>query len=536
MSRKRNDVLNSPYPVSRPERTPESYEDFLDSLQSLFNGGDAEAFFDAIDEAPARWQRKPELMLSKAVGFLRSGDDEGAKKVLAEIERTHPKFAPLYFYKAGLYIQDMCPAHALRMINRVRSVGMLDDEAEQGMNEIGQVARQLISETADELGVSYEKMEKASWFHEAAQEKLSSGQWQVAEQNAREAARLIPNWTSPRNNRSYALYYLGRMNEALTEANAVLAQQPDNLHALKNLAVFHAGLGEDDKARGYSARMALHLQSLPPDSDEVNIIISVLGLVNDDDTLWTLAQKYLKRDDEDLLEGSWHTLGVAAIHSGHLREAQKLLEKIEQYYEPAKSLAVEVRKALKTSGRIPSTSVYSIIGLLLPKTVIEELIEMLGRYLNDERLPQHIQKKMEDYIQKRPFVVNGLLRMMADPEAAEIIPSLLLSFNQPDVDARLLGFALGNLGTSQQRLQVLSKMAQEGREVPPSPIRFWNEEIGEWMDVDFTAQMLSDDVDLNISPKAAIWAEKAQTAQDDEVRTDNTWLTQKGLKSPTVHP
>jgi len=513
--RNRNDQSKSPYPVSQPGIPSESYEEFLERLQTLFEGEDAELFFEAIEQAPVRWQRKPELMLAKALGLLRAGDGDEARKNLDEIERTHPRFAPIYFYKASLYIENVFPSHTLRMIDKVHALGTLDEEAEHTMGEMDKVSRQLLNETAAELGVSYEKMEKASWYHEAAQEKLDLGQWVSAEQMAREAIRLIPNWSSPRNNRSYVLYFMGKVSDAFAEANAVLAGQPDNLHALKNLVIFHTGLGEDDKAREYAVRMSTHLQTLPPDASEVDMIISALGLLNDDETLWTLAQKYSKRDDEDLLDVSWHFLGIAAIHGGHLKEARKLLEKIEQYYEPAAALAIEVRKALKADSRIPSMPVYSTLGLLLPGIIIEQLIEILGKHSKDEQIPRHIQKKLDEYIQKRPFVINGLFRLLNEPGAAEAIPNLLLLFNQPDIDARLLAYALGDQGTNQQRLHVLSAMSQIGRQVPASPIRFWNEETGEWMEVDFTAQMLSDDIELNISPKAAMWAQKAQEAQDE---------------------
>lgn len=263
---KRNDLSKSQFPFSQPANEVASYEDFLSQLEELFNGEDAEAFFEAIENAPVRWQRKSEVMISKVVGLLRAGEEEDAKKVLDEIERIHPKFAPLYYYKANLYIQNMYLAHAVRMIHKVRALGTLDDEAEKSMSEMEAVANKMIMETAVELGVSYEQMEKASWYHEAAQEKMSSGQWLGAEQNAREATRLIPKWSAPRNNCSYILYFMGRINEAFTEANAVLAPDPQNLYALKNLVIFHAGLGEDDKAREFSTRMTAYLQTMPEDA------------------------------------------------------------------------------------------------------------------------------------------------------------------------------------------------------------------------------------------------------------------------------
>jgi tetratricopeptide (TPR) repeat protein len=519
MFRRKDDASKSPYPISLPEREGESYEDFLNRLQRLFEDADQDKFWEAIDSAPARWQRKPEFMLARAVALMRDGDRMEAKKIFDEIERTHPRFAPLYFYKASLYMEDVFPAHTLRMIGKLHSMGTMDDESEQAMKEMETIARQLIQESADSFGVSYEKMEKASWYHEAAQEKMNAGQWGPAEQMAREALRQIPGWTSPRNNRAYVLFFMGKIDEALKEAQGVLAQQPDNVYALKNLVIFYTGLGEDENARQSAARMAAQLQHLPPDAVEVDAIISALGLVNDDETLWTLAQKYLKRDFEDLFETSWFSLGVAAVRTGHLREAKKLLEMVEEYDERAQSLAADVRRAIKAGKSVSPKPGHSTIGLLLPALTLNELIEMLGKYGQEDRLPPHIQKKLEDYIEKRPFVVNGLLHLLNEPGASEAVPHLLLQFNKPEIDARLRSFALGDVGTKQQRLNVLTALAEMGREVPPNPVRFWDEEAGEWREVDFSSQMLSDDIELNISPKASVWAQKAQAAEkvDDKI-------------------
>lgn len=518
MFRKKDNMSNSPYPVSLPASDNESFEDFLNRVQRYFDEGDEDAFWDAVDSAPARWQRKPEFMLVKAVGLLRRDDETEAKQILSEVERAYPRYLPVYFYQATLYMQDFFPAHVLRAINKIRAAGTLDSEADKEMQTMENASRAMIAELASELKVPLERMEKASWYHEAAQEKMEFGQWAVAEQMIREVLRLIPHWSSPRNNRSYVHYFMGRVSEALTEANAVLEQHPNDLHALKNLVIFHAGLSQDDRAREYSMRMAAQLDTLPQDAVEVDTIILVLGLMRDVDRLWALAQHYVKLDVETLMENSWYALAVAAIHAGHLKEARKLLEKIEQDYEPAAPLAVEVRKALKTAD--PPSLKPELPGaiLLLPVIVINELAEMMGKHMMDE-LPRHVQKKLHEYVQKRPFVINGLFRLLTEPQASEIIPSLLLSLNQPEVNERLLAFALGNVGTKQQRLDVLSAMAQMGRELPPGPICFWDEEASEWRDVDFMAQMISDDIELNISPKASVWAQKAQRAEDVEEKT-----------------
>src|SRR5574341_1981193 len=104
MFRRKDVVSKSPYPISLPEREGESYDDFIERLEKLYNDADQDGFWEAVDSAPARWQRKPEFMLTRAVGLLRDDERTDAKRIFDEIERTHPRFAPLYYYRASMYM------------------------------------------------------------------------------------------------------------------------------------------------------------------------------------------------------------------------------------------------------------------------------------------------------------------------------------------------------------------------------------------------------------------------------------------------
>ncbi|MBK6645347.1 MAG: hypothetical protein IPG44_06275 [Anaerolineales bacterium] len=519
MFRKNQNPPRSGFPFSHPSNSPEpaeTFDEFMERLQSIFESEDADAYFDAIESAPARWQRKPEFMTAKAVGHFRAGEDEGMR-VLDEIERVHPKYAPTYYYKAIYYIQRMFPARTLRMLNRAHALAEMDDNAEAHMAEMEKLAKGMIGDSAKMLGAPYETMEKAGLCNEVAQEKLAAGEWAAAEQQAREALRLIPHWVSPRNNRSFVLYYAGKVQEAIAEARKVLETEPENFHALKNLTIFYIGLNEEENAREYSRAMKDRVQKAGDDFAEYDTAISVLGLMSDHAALWELGQKFLKRDPDELMEMSWHSLGIAALRFGKNKEAQKLLEKAGEFYEPAFELASELRRSLKSGKTLVAPSYYSSsLGTLLPQVAVEDLIDILSKYKGDGDPPPYLQKKLDQYLQPRPYVINGLLKMLPDPNSAAPVSGMLLSICRPDVDARLLEFALGDQGDDNARLKVLSALAQNGRTIPPNPIRFWSVELGEWREVEFSGQMLTDDIELNISEEAAQWVEKAQRSADNE--------------------
>jgi tetratricopeptide (TPR) repeat protein len=509
----------SGFPFSQPFNKPavsESYEEFLERMESLFNEDDPDAYFDAIESAPARWRRKPELMTAKAVGHFRMGEADEGMQVLNEVERVHPKFAPLYYYKAMHFMQQMFPACVLRNLEKVHSLGTLDESAEEQIAIMDNVARGMIQELANELGASFVIMQKASWHNEMAQEKLSAGQWQASEQHAREAVRLIPNWASPRNNRAFVLYYMGKTQDAIAEAEKTLSLDAKNFHALKNLVLFYSGLGRDAEAHPYIKTIRQIILSSLDNLREADLVISLLGFLNEHELLWKIGQKYLKRGDDELFDVSWYTLGVAALLQGHIKEGRKLLEKTSDFYEAADDLLDELDEAEQRKRRPLIPSVYYLsLSFVLPAAILAELIEILSKHKGDGDIPPHIARKLDDYLKSRPFVINGLLRMLPDPYVSKGVPGMLLSLNRPELDARLLEFALGQEGGDKERTNVLFALSQEGRaEMLPSPLRFWNAELGEWRDVELMGQILTDDIDLNISETAARVMEKAQQTED----------------------
>jgi tetratricopeptide (TPR) repeat protein len=192
------------------------------------------------------------------------------------------------------------------------------------------------------------------------------------------------------------------------------------------------------------------------------------------------------------------------------------LEKTSEFYDPASDLLDELddAKRQRRTPLIPSVY-YPSLNLILPANILMEVIEILSKHKDDESIPPHIARKLDDYLKTRPFVINGLLRMLSDPYASKGVPGILLSLNRPDLDARLLEFVLGQEGGNKERMNVLFALSQEGRtEMLPSPIRFWDAEKGEWRDVELLGQMLTDDIELNISEAAARVMEKAQQTED----------------------
>lgn len=523
MFSKQRNLKPSGFPFSKPSRPPEpseSYEEFLERLEVLFNEDSPDAYFEAIDSAPMHWRRKPELMTAKAVGHFRMGEADEGMRILNEVERTHPRYAPVNYYKAQHFMQLMFPACVLRHLEKVRAHGTMDESAEDQIASMDRAARMLIQDYADGLGVSFEIMQKASWHNEMAQQKMAEGQWQASEQYAREAARLIPHWLSPRNNRAFVLYYMGKTEEAIAEAKKNLSLDEKNFHALKNLVLFYSGLGRDAEAQPYIEAVRQIILSSLNDLREPDLVISLLGFLNEHELLWKIAQKYLKRGDESLFDESWYILGVAALRQGRVKEGRKLLEKTGDFYRPAGDLLDELDKAArrKKPPYIPPVY-YPSLGFVLPAVILREIIEIFSKHKGDGDIPPHIARKLDDYLSKRPFVINGLLRMLADPYASTGVPAMLLSLNRPELDARLLEFALGKEGGDKERANVLLALSQAGRtDMLPSPLRIWSAEEGEWREVELTGQMLTDDIELKISDAAARVIEKSQQAKDPKER------------------
>jgi len=512
---------SSQFPISEPanKRTQvsSSRNDDLFDIESLLKKGNSEEALARMDSAPKWMKRSPEFVLMHATTLMEYGNLEEGGLMLRELERKNPKFIPLYLPLATWYMLSDWPSHALRAVRKVLSAPKFDDEAHELAQSLSDGAKEMIQFLASTYELPFEKAEQASWYNEQAQLVLFDNNLTEAEHMAKEALIIAPTWTAPRNNFAHALYFNGKCLQAIAEAETVIRDDPDNIHGLNNLVIFHTGLGHEDKAPEYARRLFELSSKYEKDAGEIDVIISGLAIIEDTDSLWELAQRYLRTREDTLLLRSWHCLGVAAARLGHFKEAKKLFERSlgDENTQVADLPLEKVNAAIKTGkAKLLWPPMYPGLEILFPERQMKEWTEIVGKVNDDSPTPGQ-QRKINAFLEKYPFVFQAFKRLLWIEDATELGASALVMVNTPGGDAEILRFAFNDSGDNNSRMSAIMMLIDAGRYSPDEAVKFWDTNTEEWIDAQLFSQRI-EDVDYNVKPQTADLMDRSSRTKDPQ--------------------
>ncbi|MHB0988054.1 MAG: tetratricopeptide repeat protein [Bellilinea sp.] len=510
----------SSFPIQQPSNIdPEPSKipaaDIEQALEAALEAENYTRALEVLDAAP-RWMKKqPEFMLIRVTVLLSLGDDPEALRLLREIERKNPRFTVLYLPLAMLYMDHEWPAHALKAAKRALSDRDLTDENRVSLEQLMIEATEFIQYHAAQFGLSFETMQRACIFHEQAQIAMDENKLSEVDTFSREAVKIAPNWNPPHNNRAQALYFLGKTKEAIDVSEAVLARDAENTFAMSSLVTYHLGLNQPEQAREYANRLGKLSHKFPPDSMEIEHVITALALVEDTSALWKIAKRYLNAAPDTLFGRSWHSLTVAAIRSGKWKDALKLIEKTtEEELSPAGKKLLDQLKADADQPRLawmPPT--YPGTDLFLHPKVLDEWEALLQNFT--DALSPSQKRKLDIFFQKYPFMVVAMKRLLWEEGSHALALQILGELDTSEADAEILRFALSQTGSREARLHAIMLLIQTERYTVPKVVRIWDEDQGEWRDVELNTQRIGD-IEANIQPKTLVLIEKAQKTKDPQ--------------------
>lgn len=515
---------------SEPTRIPAA--EIQDELEEALVAGDDEHALEVLDSAPRWMKNKPEFMLMRASVLLTLGDTWQAFQLFREMERKHPRLTALYLPLAIIYMDQEHLAHALQTAKRAQANRELSEDDRAGLEQIIREATSLIQLLAAQQDLSFETMQRALISGEKAQIAMEEDKLSEADTFFKEAIRIAPNWRPAQNSRARVLFFLGKVDEAISISEAVLAHEAENTFALSSLVIYHIGLGQPDKARDYASRLEKLADTLPKDGVEIERIIMALALLEDTPALWRIAQRYLNAPPDYLISRSWVCLAVAAIRSGQWKDALKLLKKPDE--EDLLPAGKELLDELRTVVRRPHPRLawmppaYPSVDLLLHPKVINEWEALIHQLSNPPSISQ--KHKMDGFFLKYPFVVSAMKRLLWDPTGYQMALEFLSEMEREDADDAIFRFATSQTGSTKARNQALSYLIRQDRYKGSKIIKFWNENLEEWQDVELSIQQVGD-LQPNARPDTMKLVEKAKGEKDPEKAI--SLLRQAVEKEPT---
>lgn len=492
-------------------------EDIERLINAAIEEEDDEEAFAILDSAPNWLKKSPEFQLVRATILLSRGYDLEAARLLRDIERRNPQMVAASLPLAMLYMDNDQPAHALQAARRALKDLDLTSQNREDLNQMINEATEQIQELATKYGVPFETMESACKLKERAQQALDENSLSLAEYHSNEAAKIVPAWDVPVLFRAEALYFSGKTSQAISVLEEVLPQDPQNAYILNDLVLYLIGLDQLEQAQEYASRLARLADENPEQLSDIDAIIRGLALVEDNETLWKIAAKFVDARPEILLARSWHCLAISAIRSGNWHAALELMEKIDE--DDLKAPQLDLIKELRTvvhreQPRLKwMPPVYPVIDTLFHPAVLAEWEALMATF-SDPPTPSQL-RKQATFFQKYPFMVAAFKRMLWDQQSFPYVLPILIELEMPEVDAEITRFALGQAGTRQARSNALTSLALKGRYTGPNVVKLWFENLGEWRDTRLSLKKIGP-VEPNARPDTLMLIEKAHQAKNQQ--------------------
>lgn len=525
--RKRHSSSQSNFPMSGPANArgtpPPPRDKTIAELESLLQKGNVEGALRLMDSLPPSLKREPYMRFTYAAALMEYGDMKQSGEILLELQKQYPQFVEVNLPLAGWYLMHSWPAHATRAAQKVLNTRDFDAMGRETAQSVINDAKIKLHALTEKLNLPQDKVEQVCWHDENGQMAILDFNYTEAEYQARQALKIAPHWNSARNNHAYASYFLGKCSEAIAECEGVLMNDPSNVHGLKNLAFFHAGLGEEEKAKSYADRLFVLWENgqLDQNTGDIDILLSVLGTLEDTVRIWQAAQHYKNLPQVALDTFSWDCFGVAAARLGHFKEARKLLEYGEIGNAPDQedvSLLDKIDNAIKSKEKkLLWPPPYPAFVMFMPERVLFDLLNVIQKIEEQESAPTPSQqRKLDEYYSKYPFILQGFRKMMWTEMTSAVGILGLLYANKSEADAEILRFALSDCGDDDSCMNAIAKLSEAGsRYTPGESIRFWSSKKQEWADVQFFSQRIEDYIP-DINPESLRLIQEASKIKNKE--------------------
>lgn len=371
------------------------------------------------------------------------GDFEASNEVLRHVlDELDPSMAECQFYMANNYANmgkyEAAEEHVLQYLDADPAGTYVED------------AEDMLDVLLDEYGGgnAYERWEQARKVQEleAAQQDgrvlLENGQFEAAVEHIEELIAREPANLAAHNNLSLAYYYIGEHERAIAVAESVLQEQPDNIHALCNLAVFckHNAAAE---AKRLAYCVAQLKKIFPLHYDQAMKVGTTLGLVGHHlDALHVFERlAYIVERPDPVL---YHSIAASAANAGRLRTARKWwktlamlpgVSDIAAYYlQQVESVLADGQQRMRVSYQydLPLQVQFAAMKSRLAETDTDV-------WRTDPMLRASLYWGLRNGARETRMAVLRTLATIADPDAQRALRQFL---RRSDTDASLQAAAL----------------------------------------------------------------------------------------------
>jgi Flp pilus assembly protein TadD len=414
-----------------------------------------------LNELNRRFPNRPEVLteMVNVAGTLK--DYRTFQSACLSLSKLTPNDPLVLHNLAMAYVFQGRVALSIRTLRRFVQRFPRHELTEKNRVLIAELEVQLVKMTAPE-GFP-EGPEGFEWavLHEEAQVFMESGDYAKGRQAAERLIQLAPAMSSPRNNLALMWFMDGAPRRAVETARQVLEFQPENVHALGNLARFLDFTGQAAEAREVLAR----LKAAPVEKEEHSTkkaeTCSFLGDHQGVLDAWDEAQRHGWGGEDEPFEPMFlHLVAAASFRLGREKEARQLWQQALQA-APYLTIAQDnLNDVAKPVGQRDGPFAFPLQNWL-PKKYLDDLAQMAQPVARGKQ-QGGLQNALRRYLDSHPELVAYMPRLLelADGMARNFIAELCGLAATPETLAVLREFALGPHGTDEARFHAAIRLRE----------------------------------------------------------------------------
>lgn len=464
---------------SAPRGIPPPLYDGLGKAYRLDRQREWDQARDLLQDLDRRYPNRAEVLAGLLNVYYELGDVTSYQFACQRLVSLRPDDPDLRLMLAGSCMENVRPALALRNF-RCFLERWPDDVRAPDVRKTFAGLEAEMEEVLQDLGLTGEAGLQLAALHEEVLCCLQQGEYGQVCQLAEQLLKRHPEFTPAINNLGEAHFREGRIADAVAAARRVLQQNPDNFHALANLARYLCASGRADEARTWTER----LQSVEStDSDLWIKKAETFSFLGDDQAVLEAfqgSQQNPTRETNPHEALLCHLAAVAAMRLGRENDARRLWKRAVKLQPGLDVARANLEDSNKPVGQRHAPWPCDL-DHWLPEALVCKLPLRLKR-ARHRRSEKALTRETRRYLQDHPQVAATLPMLLdrGDPDGREFAFQVAVLAETPELLEALRDFALGQRGPDRLRQKAAQNLRKAGI-LPAEPVRMWIK--GQWQEV-----------------------------------------------------
>ncbi|MFH7244575.1 MAG: tetratricopeptide repeat protein [Spirulina sp.] len=480
-----------------------------------------------VDTLTQQFPQSKQVWQHLAVVSMELDDRISHQRAMEKLTALAPTNADYFFALGADCMVNIHPLLALQSFRQGVALNPNHEIAAEAQRIITSL-EPMMEEALTEMGLTEADDLEIAVLHERSQACVERGDYEDARMAALAVLERQPNFLPAQNNLSLTFWAEGDVDSAIAQAQGVIDQQPDNIHALANLVRFYTLTQRPDQARPYADRMRV---SHAAAWDGWTKKAEALTLLADDESLVALFEDFLAQGGDNLDETPavdsdeanpeqepdeapmprpslmfYHWVAVALARTGKDNQAKALWKKIlthDPNLELAKTNLADLRRPV---GQRHGAWPISWEQWLLPPTL--NAFRQVIAPARQARQGQRLISGLEQFLDHHPNFVAMLPRIAerGGPVGQQFLVLTAEQVKHPGLLAVLKDFALGQNGSDELRYKAATLVAQ-ARLIDKANVTLWLK--GAWTTTTLIAFEIHDEKLYNHSKRVERWLGQA---------------------------